>query len=178
MSVNRQQIIEHEIIDRLWGICDRGRESLSASVYVYHMLILLWIKYRSDRKREERAGEQDSEWHFNEISFEEIDFKEIDRERQSKYIGHMINQYMRMIFEEVDFGNIYIFGKESNLLEEMIGGIGALDLRPSRLGDDKMLSRVCLKFTERIIKTEERGNGVEWMPEEVAKLMIQLMAIG
>lgn len=177
MLDSRESMIAQEISGKLWNIYDKGRASLSASVYAYHMLVLLWIKYRTDKRRDEGGWEKENIDDFKEIAFREIDFKEIYRERESKYIGHRINEYMHMLFEEVDFGNIYIFGKEGTLLKEMIEGIGELDLRPSRLKDDKILSRICKKLTERIIKEEERGSGIEWMPEQVAQLMTQLMAI-
>lgn len=175
--MSQEQVIEHEITRRLRGICESGRESLSESVYTYHMLILLWIKYRSDAIKEVGECVEENLYYFKQIELREVDFEEIYRERHAKYIGHMMNEYVRMIFEEVDFGNRYIFGKDSILLKEMIEEIGELDLRPSVLKDTKMLSKVCRRFTKRIIEQETRMSGIEYIPEEVAGLMTQIMGI-
>lgn len=191
------------INDIVWRACDTFRGTIDPSQYKDYILVMLFVKYLSDMRREKLdeytkryAGDAGRiERAMTRERFvlpEECDFEHLFAMRSEANIGERINIALQKIedtnkgklegvFRNIDFNSEANLGetKERNarlkhLLEDFADA--RLDLRPSMVGARDVIGDVYEYLIGNFASDSGKKGGEFYTPSEVSRLLARIVA--
>ncbi len=201
MNDNPRPINLSEINSIAWKACDTFRGVVDPSEYKNYILVMLFLKYISDVRRdhyeqfkqqyggdEERTRRRMEREKF--VLPEGADFYTLYRNRNADNIGELINQALDAIeeknkaklegvFRNIDYNSEDKLGetKERNarlkhLLEDFADE--RMDLRPSRVGDMDVIGNTYEYLIEKFAAGAGKKGGEFYTPPQVGWLLAKL----
>ena len=175
-------IKKSELYGSLWRSCDELRGSMDASQYKDYVLVLLFVKYVSDKY----AGQKDAmlrvpaDGSYNALIALKGD-KEIG-DKTNKTIGKLLAANgLEGKIKVADFNDENLLGKGQEMvdrLDSLIGTFAGLDFRHNRAGGDDLLGDA-YEFLMRHFATESgKSKGQFYTPAEVSRIMARVIGIG
>lgn len=191
------------INDIVWRACDTFRGTIDPSQYKDYILVMLFVKYLSDMRREKLdeytkryAGDagriQRAMTRERFVLPEECDFDHLFAMRSEANIGERINIALQKIedtnkgklesvFRNIDFNSEANLGetKERNarlkhLLEDFADP--RLDLRPSMVGARDVIGDVYEYLIGNFASDSGKKGGEFYTPSEVSRLLARIVA--
>ncbi len=175
-------IKKSELYGSLWRSCDELRGSMDASQYKDYVLVLLFVKYVSDKY----ASQKDAMLSVPEDgSFEALVRLKGDKEigdKTNKTIGRLLAANgLEGKIKVADFNDENLLGKGQDMVDRLGGLIGTfagLDFRRNRAGGDDLLGDA-YEFLMRHFATESgKSKGQFYTPAEVSRIMARVIGIG
>lgn len=191
------------INDIVWRACDTFRGTIDATQYKDYILVMLFVKYLSDLRKErleeysqrysgdpERIERAMARERF--VLPEECDFEHLYGQRKQPDIGERINKALAGIedankaklegvFRNIDFNSEANLGetKERNarlvhLLEDF--NDERLDLRPSQVGHRDVIGDVYEYLIGNFASDAGKKGGEFYTPAEVSRLLATIVA--
>ena len=175
-------IKKSDLYSKLWASCDELRGGMDASQYKDYVLVLLFIKYISDRYK----GKP-----FAEITVPEgASFEDMVALKGKSDIGDQINKKIVRPLEEAnrlrikaDFNDDALLGKGKEKVDKLTNLIGIfeskdLDFSKHRADGDDILGDA-YEYLMRHFATESgKSKGQFYTPAEVSRVMAQVLGIG
>ncbi len=171
-----------ELYSSLWQSCDELRGGMDASQYKDYVLVLLFIKYVSDKY----AGQQ----YAAIVVPEGARFKDMVALKGKSDIGDQINKKIlqpliaaNKLGEMPDFNDANKLGTGKEMVERLSNLIGifenkALDFSKNRADGDDILGDA-YEYLMRHFATESgKSKGQFYTPAEVSRIMAQVIGIG
>lgn len=175
-------IKKSELYGSLWRSCDELRGSMDASQYKDYVLVLLFVKYVSDKY----AGQKDAMLSVPaDGSFEALVQLKGDKEigdKINKTIGRLLRANgLEGKIKVADFNDENLLGKGQDMVDRLGGLIGTfagLDFRRNRAAGDDLLGDA-YEFLMRHFATESgKSKGQFYTPAEVSRIMARVIGIG
>lgn len=178
MAIKKSQIYR-----TLWNSCDLLRGAMDASQYKDYVLVLLFVKYVSDKAK-------------NDLSMivpvpEDCMFEEFIKLKNKPNIGEEINKKLAKLGREfmlegvitnADFNDENRLGKGKLLIERVSKLIGAfedsnLNFGSNRAGDDDIMGDAYEYLMRNFAQQSGKSKGQFYTPAEVSRLMAKLIGI-
>lgn len=191
------------INDIVWRACDTFRGTIDPSQYKDYILVMLFVKYLSDMRKEkleeyhlrydgdeERVERAMARERF--VLPEECDFDHLHAMRTESDVGQRINIALQKIedanksklegvFRNIDFNSEANLGetKDRNarlkhLLEDFADS--RLDLRPSKIGKRDVIGDVYEYLIGNFASDSGKKGGEFYTPAEVSRLLARIVA--
>jgi type I restriction enzyme M protein len=198
------QLTQDQVNRTAWDACDSFRGVLDAGQYKDYILVMLFLKYISDRWND-HANEYRAKFGDDEVRVrrymdrerfvlpEDATFQALHKKRNEPNIGELINIALEQIedknraklegvFRNVNFNSEENLGQVKdrnrrlkNLLEDFAKP--ALDLRPSRVSDD-VIGECYIYLISRFASDAGKKAGEFYTPSTVSGLLAKLSAPG
>lgn len=175
-------IKKSELYSTLWKSCDALRGGMDASQYKDYVLVLLFVKYVSDKY----GGQKHA---LLEVP-EDGSFAAMVALKGNKEIGDEINKIVGRLLEAnelkgqikvADFNDENLLGKGKDMvdrLSSLIGIFEGLDFRRNRAAGDDLLGDA-YEYLMRHFATESgKSKGQFYTPAEVSRIMAKVIGIG
>lgn len=171
-----------ELYSSLWRSCDELRGGMDASQYKDYVLVLLFVKYVSDKY----AGRLDAMLDVPQGgSFADMVLLKGDKEigdKINKIIGQLANANgLKGVIDVADFANEDKLGKGKDMVDRLstlVGIFQGLDFRRNRAEGDDLLGDA-YEFLMRHFATESgKSKGQFYTPAEVSRIMAKVIGIG
>ena len=178
MAIKKSQIYR-----TLWNSCDLLRGAMDASQYKDYVLVLLFVKYVSDKAK-------------NDLSMivpvpEDCRFDEFVKLKNNPNIGEEINKKLAKlgrafmlegVITNADFNDENRLGKGKNLVERVSKLIGVfenseLDFGGNRASDDDIMGDAYEYLMRNFAQQSGKSKGQFYTPAEVSRLMAKLIGI-
>ncbi|MGK7945221.1 MAG: type I restriction-modification system subunit M N-terminal domain-containing protein, partial [Microcystaceae cyanobacterium] len=170
-----------ELYSSLWSMCDDLRGGMDASQYKDYVLVLLFVKYVSDKYK----GQP-----FAEITVPEgASFQDLVALKGKSDLGDRINKHILRPFAEAnhlsnmpDFNNATKLGSGKDMVERLTNLIGtfenpALDFSKNRADGDDILGDAYEYLMRKFATESGKSKGQFYTPAEVSRVMAQLLGI-
>jgi type I restriction enzyme M protein len=194
------RIEQNDINKVAWRACEIFRGVIEPAEYKNYILVMLFLKYLSDvwKDRLEKATQEfgdDQERVARRMSLERFvlppnssfDFL-LDHCNEPK-IGELINIALKNIerenkarldsvFRTVDFNSEAALGKvqdRNRRLRQLLEHFAILDLRPSRIGDSKVIVNTYEYLISRFASDSGKKGGEFYTPHQVSVLLAKLL---
>ena len=175
-------IKKSELYNSLWSSCDELRGGMDASQYKDYVLVLLFVKYVSDKYTGSPYGA---------ITIPDgSGFKDMVALKGSSDIGDQINKKIigplfsaNQLSDAPDFNDATKLGTGKEMVDRLTNLIAifenpALDFSGNRAGDDDILGDA-YEYLMRHFATESgKSKGQFYTPAEVSRIMAQVIGIG
>lgn len=176
-------IKKSELYSSLWAGCDELRGGMDASQYKDYVLVLLFIKYVSDKY----SGEPDAMFEIPQGG----SFKDMQALKGSKDIGNQINMIIGElakandlvgIIDVADFADDDKLGNGKEMVDRLTNLISifenpALDFSKNRAGNDDILGDA-YEYLMRHFATESgKSKGQFYTPSEVSRVVAKVLDI-
>jgi type I restriction enzyme M protein len=176
-------IKKSELYSSLWASCDELRGGMDASQYKDYVLVLLFIKYVSDKY----AGDPDAMFEIPEGG----GFKDMQALKGNKDIGNQINiiigelakaNNLVGIIDVADFADDDKLGNGKEMVDRLTNLIAifetpALDFSKNRIGNDDILGDA-YEYLMRNFATESgKSKGQFYTPSEVSRIIAKVLGI-
>ncbi len=177
-------IKKSELYSSLWASCDELRGGMDASQYKDYVLVLLFVKYVSDKY----AGQKDALLDVPKGG----GFADMVAARGDKEIGDKMNKIiaklaeandLKGVIDVADFNNEDKLGKGKEMVDRLSNLVGifdnpALDFRGNRAEGDDILGDA-YEYLMRHFATESgKSKGQFYTPAEVSIIMSRVIGIG
>ncbi len=177
-------IKKSELYSSLWKSCDELRGGMDASQYKDYVLVLLFVKYVSDRAASQRSYLLDVPKGGS--------FADMVALKGNKDIGDKINKIIARLAEAnglkgvidiADFNNPDKLGKGQEMVDRLSNLVAifdtpALDFRSNTAEGDDLLGDA-YEYLMRNFATESgKSKGQFYTPAEVSRVMAQVIGIG
>jgi type I restriction enzyme M protein len=175
-------IKKSELYGSLWKSCDELRGGMDASQYKDYVLVLLFVKYVSDKY----AGQKDALLDVPKGG----GFADMVAAKGDKEIGDKMNKIIARLaeandlvglFKESDFNDEGKLGKGKEMvdrLSKLVGIFEDLDFRRNRAEGDDLLGDA-YEYLMRNFATESgKSKGQFYTPAEVSRIMSKVIEIG
>ena len=177
-------IKKSELYSSLWKSCDELRGGMDASQYKDYVLVLLFVKYVSDRY----AGQKDALLDIpSGGSFADMVALAGDKEigdKINKVIGRLADANgLRGVIDVADFNDEGKLGKGKEMVDRLSNLVGifntpSLDFRNNRAEGDDLLGDA-YEYLMRHFATESgKSKGQFYTPAEVSRIMAKVVGIG
>jgi type I restriction enzyme M protein len=177
-------IKKSELYSSLWASCDELRGGMDASQYKDYVLVLLFVKYVSDKY----AGQKDALLDVPKGgSFTDIVAAKGDKEigdKMNKIIGKLAEANdLKGVIDVADFNNEDKLGKGKEMVDRLSNLVGifdnpALDFRGNRAEGDDILGDA-YEYLMRHFATESgKSKGQFYTPAEVSRVMAKVIGVG
>src|SRR6266581_4169902 len=173
-----------DLYSSLWKSCDELRGGMDASQYKDYVLVLLFVKYVSDKY----AGQKDAlldvpkGGRFADMVAAKGD-KEIG-EKMNKIIAKLAEANdLKGVIDVADFNNEDKLGKGKEMVDRLSNLVGifdnpALDFRGNRTEGDDILGDA-YEYLMRHFATESgKSKGQFYTPAEVSRIMAKVIGVG
>ncbi len=178
-------IKKSQLYSKLWEACDELRGGMDASQYKDYVLVVLFIKYLSDKKK---SGD-------TSLLIELPDgcsFDDIVQLKGSKDIGEKVNVILGQIarandlegvVNNADFADEAKLGKGKDLVDTVSGLIGVfqdddLDFSNNRAADDDLIGDAYEYLMKNFATQSGKSKGQFYTPAEVSRVMAKVIGIG
>ncbi|KXK00594.1 MAG: type I restrictionmodification system, M subunit [Nitrospira sp. OLB3] len=174
-------IKKSELYSSLWASCDELRGGMDASQYKDYVLVLLFVKYVSDKY----AGQKDALFEVPKGG----SFKDMIALKGDKEIGDKINKVIGKLaaanelgglFNEADFNSEEKLGKGKEMvdrLSKLVGIFEELDFGRNRAEGDDLLGDA-YEYLMRHFATESgKSKGQFYTPAEVSRIMAKVIGV-
>ena len=177
-------IKKSELYGSLWKSCDELRGSMDASQYKDYVLVLLFVKYVSDKY----AGQKDALLDVPKGG----GFADMVALKGDKEIGDKINKIigrlaeandLRGVIDVADFNDADKLGRGKEMVDRLSNLVSifdnpALDFRGNRAEGDDLLGDA-YEYLMRHFATESgKSKGQFYTPAEVSRIMAKVISIG
>ncbi|HXK27700.1 MAG TPA: class I SAM-dependent DNA methyltransferase [Candidatus Binatia bacterium] len=177
-------IKKSELYSSLWASCDELRGGMDASQYKDYVLVLLFVKYVSDKY----AGQKDALLDVPKGG----SFAAMVAAKGDKEIGDKLNKIiaklaeandLKGVIDVADFNNEDKLGKGKEMVDRLSNLVGifdnpALDFRGNRAEGDDILGDA-YEYLMRNFATESgKSKGQFYTPAEVSIIMSRVVGIG
>lgn len=177
-------IKKSELYSSLWKSCDQLRGGMDASQYKDYVLVLLFVKYVSDKY----AGQKDA---LIEVpvggSFTDMVALKGDKEigdKINKIIGRLADaNNLKGVIDVADFNDAEKLGKGKEMVDRLselvsIFNTPGLDFKSNRAEGDDILGDA-YEYLMRHFATESgKSKGQFYTPAEVSRIMAKVIGIG
>ena len=174
-------IKKSELYSSLWSLCDELRGGMDASQYKDYVLVLLFIKYISDKYADQK---------YAPITIPKgATFKDLVALKGKSDIGDQINKKIiaplanaNKLTDMPDFNDPSKLGNDKEMVERLSNLIAifenpALDFSKNRADGDDILGDA-YEYLMRHFATESgKSKGQFYTPAEVSKIMAQILGI-
>jgi len=177
-------IKKSELYSSLWASCDELRGGMDASQYKDYVLVLLFVKYVSDKY----AGQKDALLDVPKGGR----FDDMVAAKGHKDIGEKMNKIiaklaeandLKGVIDVADFNNEDKLGKGKEMVDRLSNLVGifdnpALDFRGNRAEGDDILGDA-YEYLMRHFATESgKSKGQFYTPAEVSRVMAKVIGVG
>ena len=173
-----------ELYSSLWKSCDELRGGMDASQYKDYVLVLLFVKYVSDKY----AGQKDALLDVpTDGSFAAMVALKGDKEigdKMNKIISKLAEaNELKGVIDVADFNDADKLGKGKDMVDRLSNLVSifdnpALNFRGNRAEGDDLLGDA-YEFLMRHFATESgKSKGQFYTPAEVSRIMAQVISIG
>ena len=177
-------IKKSELYSSLWASCDELRGGMDASQYKDYVLVLLFVKYVSDKY----AGQKDALLDVPKGGR----FADMVAAKGDKEIGDKMNKIiaklaeandLKGVIDVADFNNEDKLGKGKDMVDRLSNLVGifdnpALDFRGNRAEGDDILGDA-YEYLMRHFATESgKSKGQFYTPAEVSRVMAKVIGVG
>lgn len=176
-------IKKSQLYSMLWESCNALRGGMDASQYKDYVLVILFVKYISDRAK---SGDPDLE----EIP-EGCTFDDFVKLKNKDNIGEEINKKLEKlaatfaldnVFVNADFNNEDKLGKGKDKVDTITSLIevfqtGNLDFSTNRAGDDDLIGDAYEYLMRNFASQSGKSKGQFYTPAEVSRLMAKIIGI-
>ena len=177
-------IKKSELYASLWQSCDELRGGMDASQYKDYVLVLLFVKYVSDKY----AGQKDALLDVPKGG----SFADMVKLKGDKEIGDKINKIigklaaandLRGVIDVADFNDSDKLGRGKEMVDRLSNLVAifdkpALDFRDNRAEGDDLLGDA-YEFLMRHFATESgKSKGQFYTPAEVSRVMAKVIGVG
>lgn len=177
-------IKKSELYSTLWKSCDELRGGMDASQYKDYVLVLLFVKYVSDKY----AGQKDA---LIEVP-KDGGFADMIALKGDKEIGDKVNKIisrladandLKGVIDVADFNDADKLGKGKEMVDRLSNLVGLfdtqeLDFRSNRAEGDDILGDA-YEYLMRHFATESgKSKGQFYTPAEVSRVMAKVIGIG
>lgn len=173
-----------ELYRSLWKSCDELRGGMDASQYKDYVLVLLFVKYVSDRY----AGQRDALLDVPEGG----SFGDMVALKGNKEIGDKINVIigklaqandLRGVIDVADFADTDKLGKGKEMVDRLSNLVSifdtpALDFRRNRADGDDLLGDAYEYLMRHFASQSGKSKGQFYTPAEVSRIMAKVIGIG
>ena len=178
-------IKKSQLYTKLWQACDELRGGMDASQYKDYVLVVLFIKYLSDKRK---SGDRSL---LIELP-EGCSFDDLVQLKGSKDIGEKVNIILGRIAEanglegvvdNADFADETKLGKGKDLVDTVSGLIGVfqdddLDFSNNRAADDDLIGDAYEYLMKNFATQSGKSKGQFYTPAEVSRVMAKVIGIG
>lgn len=178
-------IKKSQLYSKLWEACDELRGGMDASQYKDYVLVVLFIKYLSDKKK---SGDKSL---LIELP-KGCSFDDLVLLKGSKDIGEKMNIILGRIAEandlegvvnNADFADETKLGKGKDLVDTVSGLIGVfqdedLDFSNNRAADDDLIGDAYEYLMKNFATQSGKSKGQFYTPAEVSRVMAKVIGIG
>ena len=177
-------IKKSELYSSLWQSCDELRGGMDASQYKDYVLVLLFVKYVSDKYAGQKDGLLDvpAGGSFTDMAALKGD-KEIG-DKINKIIGRLAEANdLKGVIDVADFNDADKLGKGKEMVDRLSNLVSifdnpALDFRGNRAEGDDILGDA-YEYLMRHFATESgKSKGQFYTPAEVSRVMAQVVGAG
>lgn len=177
-------IKKSQLYSTLWEGCNALRGSMDASQYKDYVLMILFVKYLSDKVRQ------------NKMNFIEIPegsyFEDFVAIKQNPHIGEKINEKLEAIKEHnvkilgglvlPNFNDATKFGKGKEMVDALSKLIGefendALDFSKNRAADDDLLGDAYEYLMKNFAAESGKSKGQFYTPAEVSRVIAKVLRL-
>lgn len=176
-------IKKSELYSSLWASCDELRGGMDPSQYKDYILVLLFVKYVSDKY----AGDPDA---LIEIP-EGGSFKDMQALKGNKDIGNQINiiigelakaNDLKGVIDVADFADDDKLGKGKEMVDKLTNLIAifenpSLDFSKNRAGGDDILGDAFEYLMKNFATESGKSKGQFYTPSEVSRVMAKVLNI-
>lgn len=175
-------IKKSELYSTLWKSCDELRGGMDASQYKDYVLVLLFVKYVSDKY----GGQKYAQLNVPEDG----SFAAMVALKGNKEIGDKMNVIVGNLLKAnklegqikvADFNDENLLGKGKEMvdrLSKLVGIFEGLDFRRNRVGGDDLLGDA-YEYLMRHFATESgKSKGQFYTPAEVSRIMAKIIGLG
>jgi len=176
-------IKKSELYSSLWASCDELRGGMDPSQYKDYILVLLFVKYVSDKY----AGDADA---IIEIP-EGGSFKDMQALKGNKDIGNQINiiigvladaNDLKGVIDVADFADDDKLGKGKEMVDKLTNLISifenpSLDFSKNRAGGDDILGDAFEYLMKNFATESGKSKGQFYTPSEVSRVMAKVLSI-
>src|SRR5438477_4374211 len=175
-------IKKSELYGSLWSGCDELRGGMDASQYKDYVLVLLFVKYVSDKY----AGQKDAMLDVPPGG----GFADMVKLKGDKEIGDKINKIisrlaevndLKGVIDVADFNDEDKLGRGQEMqerLSKLVAIFDGLDFRSNRAEGDDLLGDA-YEYLMRHFATESgKSKGQFYTPAEVSRIMAKVVGIG
>ncbi|MES2027048.1 MAG: type I restriction-modification system subunit M [Pseudomonadota bacterium] len=177
-------IKKSDLYNSLWKSCDELRGGMDASQYKDYVLVLLFVKYVSDKY----AGKKDSLFDVPTGG----SFADMAALKGDKEIGDKINKIisklaeaneLKGVIDVADFNDAEKLGKGKEMVDRLSNLVGifntpGLDFKGNRAEGDDILGDA-YEYLMRHFATESgKSKGQFYTPAEVSRIMAKVIGIG
>lgn len=171
-------IKKSELYSSLWQSCDELRGSMDASQYKDYVLVLLFVKYVSDRY----AGQPDA---LIEVpaggSFADMVALKGDKEigdKINKIIGRLAEANdLKGVIDQADFNDEGKLGSGKEMQDRLVAIFDGLDSSADWAEGDDLLGDACRYLTRHFATASGKSKGRFYTPAEVLHIMAQVIYI-
>jgi type I restriction enzyme M protein len=177
-------IKKSELYSSLWASCDELRGGMDASQYKDYVLVLLFVKYVSDKY----AGQKDA---LIEVpkggSFADMVALKGNKEigdKVNKIIGKLADKNdLKGVIDVADFNDADKLGKGKEMVDRLSNLISifdnpALDFRGNRAEGDDILGDAYEYLMRHFATDSGKSKGQFYTPAEVSRVMAKVIGIG
>lgn len=175
-------IKKSELYSSLWKSCDELRGGMDASQYKDYILVILFLKYISDKSKADPDFDIEVP---EEHSFDYL----AEKYKNKKNIGEQINIAIKAIAEEnglegtidkTDFDDENKLGKGQEKIDRLSKLIAvfenpALDFSKNRVGDDDLLGDAYEYLMQNFATQSGKSKGQFYTPSEVSRVIAQVV---
>jgi len=176
-------IKKSELYSSLWASCDELRGGMDPSQYKDYILVLLFVKYVSDKY----AGDADATIEIPEGG----SFKDMQALKGNKDIGNQINiiigvlagaNDLKGVIDVADFADDDKLGKGKEMVDKLTNLISifenpALDFSKNRAGGDDILGDAFEYLMKNFATESGKSKGQFYTPSEVSRVMAKVLNI-
>jgi type I restriction enzyme M protein len=176
-------IKKSELYSSLWASCDELRGGMDPSQYKDYILVLLFVKYVSDKY----ANDPDA---IIEIP-QGGSFKDMQALKGNKDIGNQINiiiselakaNDLKGVIDVADFADDDKLGKGKEMVDKLTNLISifenpALDFSKNRAGGDDILGDAFEYLMKNFATESGKSKGQFYTPSEVSRVMAKVLSI-
>ena len=174
-------IKKSELYSKLWASCDQLRGGMDASQYKDYVLVLLFIKYVSDKY----AGKKDAPIEVPKGG----SFNDLINLKNTKDIGDKINIAIKKlaqandlvgVIDVADFNNEDKLGKGKDMIDrltKLIGIFQDMDLASNKAEDDDLLGDAYEYLMRHFAIESGRSRGQFYTPSEVSRIMAKVIGV-
>ena len=178
-------IKKSELYSTLWKSCDELRGGMDASQYKDYVLVMLFIKYISDKSKNDK--------YFSVEIPNGCTFEDMVALKGKDEIGESINiilakladenpRNLSGVFKRADFSDTALLGKGEDLIKTVSNLIGVfqssgLDFGKNRTEDDDLIGDAYEYLMKNFATESGKSKGQFYTPSEVSRIMAKVIGI-
>lgn len=171
-----------ELYSSLWASCDELRGGMDASQYKNYVLVLLFIKYVSDKYAGKAYASITVPKGASFADLKELKGKKDIGDRINKEIIAPLEQANELSFGGIDFNDTSLLGSDKEMVDRLTNLIAifenpALDFSKNRADGDDLLGDA-YEYLMRHFATESgKSKGQFYTPAEVSRVIARILGI-